>query len=141
MPSKKSTKKSTKKPKAPKETKVKKPKAPKKEKTVKVPKEPKAPKAPKEPKVPENRILLDDPKGINFGFEYVGEKSGVYIKRMLETNSLTTQEIIEAVQKQYPGSKVSQADVGFYRSKLKKDGVITQVVRVDKDGQRYTLGV
>lgn len=128
------TKKTTKKTKKSDDVKVKKPRAPKKEKVAK---------PVKEPKVPENRILLEEPnlKEINFKEDYVGEKSGAYIKRMLELNSLTNAEIIEAVQKQFPESKVGNSDIGFHRLQLKKAGTPTQVVRIDAKGQRYTLGI
>lgn len=68
-----------------------------------------------------------------------GEKSGAFIKRMLETNALTTLEIVAAVKENYPGSKCSGSDVGFYRLQLKKEGIATSVVREDKEGGRYIL--
>jgi hypothetical protein len=137
-----------KKPKAPKTPKA--PRKPKAEKVVKAAKTPKAPRKPKaekvvkaakEPKVNENWIPVAEPTDINFDQDYVGEKSGAYIKRLLEANSLTTEEIVEAVKKTYPKSKVKNSDVGFHRAKLKAEGIATQVVRISKDGQRYTLGV
>lgn len=97
----------------------------------------KAPKAPKEPKVNSKRKLIEDPKFSLSARD--GEKSGNFIKRLLETNALTTAEIVEAVQDNFPDSKVSGSDIGFHRSKLKAAGTETSVVRVDKEGQRYTL--
>lgn len=109
----------------------------KKAPTVKAVKAPKAPKVAKEPKVNTARELIEDPKFSTNAHD--GEKSGAFIKRMLETNALTTQEIVEATQENFPGSKVKGSDVGFHRAKLKADGTVTQVVRIDKEGQRYTL--
>lgn len=100
-------------------------------------KAPKAPKAPKEPKINDKRNYIEEPKFNTNAHD--GEKSGAFIKRMLETNALTTQEIVDAVKENFPESKVSGSDVGFHRSKLKAAGTETQVVRVDKDGGRYTL--
>ena len=97
----------------------------------------KSPKAPKEPKINDKREYIEDPKFNTNAHD--GEKSGAFIKRMLETNALTTQEIVDAVKENFPESKVSGSDVGFHRSKLKSAGTETQVVRVDKDGGRYTL--
>lgn len=97
----------------------------------------KAPKAPKEPKVNDKRNYIEEP---NFSLAARDEeKSGAFIKRLLETNALTTQEIVDAVKENFPESKVSGSDVGFHRSKLKQAGTETQVVRIDKDGGRYTL--
>ena len=68
-----------------------------------------------------------------------GEKSGVYIRRLLETNAFTTGEIIEAVHDNFPGSKVSSADVAFHRYNMRKEGAETVVVRISKTGERYAL--
>lgn len=113
-------------------------KAAAKTKTVKAAKI-KAPKTDRVAKVKadDKRNYIEEPKFNTNAHD--GEKSGAFIKRMLETNALTTQEIVEVVKENFPNSKVSGSDVGFHRSKLKQAGVETQVVRVDKDGGRYTL--
>jgi hypothetical protein len=87
-------------------------------------------------KVDETRNYIDEP---NFSTDSRdGEKSGAFIKRMLETNALTTAEIVEATQSNFKDSKVAPADVAFHRLALKKQGVELDLVRVDKDGKRYT---
>lgn len=68
-----------------------------------------------------------------------GEKSGQYIRRLLETNAFTTAEIIEAVQNNFPDSKVGPADVAFHRYNMRKEGAETVVVRISKAGERYAL--
>lgn len=110
-----------------------KPKAPK---AVKTPKAPKADKIAKV-KADDKRSYIEEPTFNTSAHD--GEKSGAFIKRMLETNALTTNEIVEAVKENFPGSKCSRSDIGFYRLKLKKGGTETSVVRVDKEGGRYTL--
>jgi hypothetical protein len=108
----------------------------KKEPKLKVVKAPKEPKAPKAPKVDESRTYIEHP---NFDVSArEGEKSGAFIKRLLETNALTTAEIVNAVQDNFEGSKVGPADVAFHRLDLRKQGVELDLVRLDKEGNRYT---
>jgi hypothetical protein len=94
---------------------------------------------PAAPKVDASRNYIEHPK---FSTEpRDGEKSGAFIKRLVETNALTTSEIVEAVQDNFAGSKVGPADVAFHRLALKKRGVELSVVRLDKEGKRYTRTV
>lgn len=68
-----------------------------------------------------------------------GEKSGEFIRRVLELNALTNAEIVELVSDQFKNSKASANDVAFHRYNMKKEGMDVKVVRVDKEGVRYTL--
>lgn len=105
------------------------------EKKTKAKKEPKL-KVVKTKKVDESRNYIENPKFSTDSRD--GEKSGAFIKRMIETNALTTAEIVSAVQDNFAGSKVGPADVAFHRLALKKQGVELSLVRLDKEGNRYT---
>lgn len=135
------TKKKTKTAAKPKAEKASKPKLVKQTrfKEAKAPKAAKAPKEKKEaaPKVHENRIPVEEPKFNTNAHD--GEKSGAFIRRMLETNALTNEEIAQLVQDNFAGSKATRSDVSFHRLRMKKEGLDVKLVRVDKDGNRYTL--
>lgn len=100
------------------------------------PKTEKTEKAEKAPKVHANRKLIDAAPEVP---ALEGEKSGAYIKRLLQEETFTTDEIVGAVKDYFPDSKVSASDVAFHRAKLKADGKEVKLVRQDKEGQRYTL--
>ena len=107
----------------------------KRKRATKAKKEPKL-KVVKTKKVDESRNYIETP---NFSTDARdGEKSGAFIKRLLETNALTTAEIVQATQENFVGSKVGPADVAFHRLALKKQGVELELVRLDKDNKRYT---
>lgn len=89
------------------------------------------------PKNLENRELVEELKQVPQARD--GEKSGEFIRRVLELNALTTQEVVELVTDNYPSSKVTANDVSFHRYHMKKDGVDVRVVRMDKNGNRYAL--
>jgi site-specific DNA-cytosine methylase len=64
----------------------------------------------------------------------VSEGSGAYMRRLLVAG-FQTPEILEAVHRQFPGSKAGPSDVAYNKNKLKKDGaapVIVEAKPLDK---------
>lgn len=96
---------------------------------------PKAVKEPKATAAAKNRNYIENPA---FSLESRdGEKSGEFIKRLLQTEALTNDEIVAAVHENFKGLKTGLPHVAFYRALLKKQGTRLQVVRLDKEGKRY----
>lgn len=90
----------------------------------------------KEPKIVKGRNYIENPTFNTDARD--GEKSGELTVRLLETNALTSEEIVEAVKNNFPSSKVGPAHVAFYRHRLRKAGTKLLNVKLDKDGKRYT---
>ena len=67
-----------------------------------------------------------------------GEKIGAFMQRLLLTAGLTTKELIEVGKTSFPKSKISASDIAWHRAYLKRLGTPTELVRVNKKGERYT---
>lgn len=54
-----------------------------------------------------------------------GEGSGAYIRRLLTLGVTSNEVILEAVHRQFPGSKATASDVSYNKNKLKQGGAPT----------------
>lgn len=72
-------------------------------------------------------------------FPVNGEKIGKFLQRLLLSNKYTTAELVAYGKEFFPTSKVSPSDIGWHRAFLKRSDTPAKLVRVKKDGTRYTV--